>query len=151
MYRSNVAAVVVNHNKEILICKRNVPVEHWQFPQGGVDEGENEEQAVLRELQEELGSPKFSLLYKSKSLYRYEWPGKDKDDDGEGTVGQEQRYFLVLYWGTDSEIVLEKGGRLTAFKWVKQEEVIDSIFPARKLIYSAVLQEFLPILKIAST
>jgi putative (di)nucleoside polyphosphate hydrolase len=108
MYRSNVAAVVVNHKKEIMICKRDVPQEHWQFPQGGVDEGETEEQAVLRELQEELGSAKFSLLYKSKSLYRYEWPGKEKHEDRqkdgkaehegeEGLIGQEQRYFLVLF------------------------------------------------------
>ncbi|MBI4836087.1 MAG: NUDIX domain-containing protein [Candidatus Abawacabacteria bacterium] len=151
MYRPNVAAVVVNHNKEIMICKRNVPQEHWQFPQGGVDEGETEEQAVLRELQEELGSNKFSLLYKSKNLYRYEWPGRGKESEGDEIIGQEQRFFLVLFWGVDSEIELEKGGRLTEFKWVQPEVVVEKIYPARKSTCEAVLKEFAPILKVAST
>ncbi|MBP6085270.1 NUDIX domain-containing protein [Candidatus Gracilibacteria bacterium] len=148
MYRHSVAAVVINHDKQVLICKRNVPQEHWQFPQGGVNEGESEEQGMLRELQEELGSAKFSLLYKSKHQYRFDWPKNQLRDDG--LIGQEQRYYLVLFWGSDSEITLEERS-FTDFQWVDQSEVMQLIFPTRRLIYQAVMEEFVPIIKIAST
>mgnify|MGYP000861666249 CR=1 FL=1 len=148
MYRQNVAAVVINHDKQVLVCKRNVPQEHWQFPQGGVDENESEEQGLLRELQEELGSTKFSLLYKSKHLYRFEWPKNQLRNDG--LIGQEQRYYLVLFWGVDSELNLEKRS-LTDFKWIPIEDVIDTVFPTRRQIYEAVLKEFIPVIKVAST
>lgn len=148
MYRHNVAAVVVNHAKQVLVAKRNVPQEHWQFPQGGVNEGEGEQAAILRELQEELGSNKFSLLYKSKHLHRFDWPKSQLRNDG--LIGQEQRYFLVLYFGKDSEIQLEKRAFLD-FEWVNYDKVLDRIFPARRLIYDAVLKEFLPIIKTATT
>ena len=148
MYRQNVAAVVINHDKKVLVCKRNVPQEHWQFPQGGVDEPESEEQGLLRELQEELGSTKFSLLYKSKHLYRFEWPKNQLRNDG--LIGQEQRYYLVLFWGIDSEINLEQRS-LTDFKWIELSDVLETVFPTRRQIYEAVLQEFTPIIKVAST
>ena len=148
MYRHNVAAVIINHDKQVLVCKRNVPQDHWQFPQGGVDEGESEEQGLLRELQEELGSTKFSLLYKSKHHYRFGWPKNQLRNDG--LIGQEQRYYLVLFWGIDSEIVLEQRS-LTEFMWIDLDKVLDKIFPTRRQIYDAVLQEFLPVIKVAST
>ncbi len=148
MYRHNVAAVIINHDKQVLVCKRNVPQDHWQFPQGGVDEGESEEQGLLRELQEELGSTKFSLLYKSKHHYRFDWPKNQLRNDG--LIGQEQRYYLVLFWGIDSEIVLEQRS-LTEFMWIDLDKVLDKIFPTRRQIYDAVLQEFLPVIKVAST
>ncbi len=148
MYRHNVAAVVLNHDKQVFIGKRNVPQEHWQFPQGGVNEGESETAAMLRELQEELGSNKFSLLYKSKHLHRFEWPKSQLRNDG--LIGQEQRYFLVLFYGKDSEIKLEERAMLD-FEWVNQDQVLGRIFPARRQIYDAVMREFLPIIKVAST
>ncbi len=148
MYRQNVAAVVINHDKKVLICKRNVPQDHWQFPQGGVEETESEEQGLLRELQEELGSTKFSLLYKSEHLYRFDWPKNQLRNDG--LIGQEQRYYLVLFWGADSEITLEQRS-LTDFMWVDWGVVLDKIFPTRRKIYEAVLQEFNPVIKVAST
>jgi len=148
MYRHNVAAVVINHDKQVLIGKRNVPQDHWQFPQGGVNEGESEQEAMMRELQEELGNNKFSLLYKSKHLHRFEWPKSQLRNDG--LIGQEQRYFLVLFYGKDNEIKLEERALLD-FEWVDQNKVLERIFPARRLIYDAVLQELLPIIKTSTT
>lgn len=148
MYRHNVAAVVINHDKQVFIGKRNVSQDHWQFPQGGVNEGESEQDAILRELQEELGSNKFSLLYKSKHLYRFEWPKSQLRNDG--LIGQEQRYFLVLYYGKDNEIKLEERA-LLGFEWIPPEKVLERIFPARRQIYEAVMTEFLPIIKVATT
>lgn len=148
MYRHNVAAVVVNHDKKVLVCKRNVPQDHWQFPQGGVNEGESEEAAMLRELQEELGSNKFSLLYKSEHQYRFEWPKNQLRNDG--LIGQEQRYYLVLFWGLDSEISLEERS-LTDFMWVDWDQVIEKVFPTRRQIYELILKEFTPVIKVAST
>ena len=56
-YRKNVAMVVFNDKQEVLICKRK-GTENWQFPQGGIDGNEFIEDAMYRELYEEVGLKK---------------------------------------------------------------------------------------------
>jgi putative (di)nucleoside polyphosphate hydrolase len=75
-YRSNVAAILRNTRGEILVCERlNIPGA-WQFPQGGVDEGETLEQALTRELREEIGVvPEDIRIVTSRGPYRYLFGG----------------------------------------------------------------------------
>ena len=54
-YRPNVAALMVNEREQLLICERFKVPGAWQFPQGGVDEGEEPDKALLREVEEEVG------------------------------------------------------------------------------------------------
>src|SRR5438067_8221410 len=54
-YRLNVAAILQNREGKILVCERADATGAWQFPQGGVDEGETLEAALARELVEEIG------------------------------------------------------------------------------------------------
>ncbi len=54
-YRPNVAALIQRHDGALLWCERTKPPHLWQFPQGGVDKGETEKEALFRELKEELG------------------------------------------------------------------------------------------------
>ena len=53
-YRPNVAIVIVNSKNQVFWGKR-IREHSWQFPQGGINPGENPEQAMYRELQEEVG------------------------------------------------------------------------------------------------
>ena len=54
-YRPNVAALMVNEKGRLLVCERLLNPGAWQFPQGGVDDGEDHDVAVLREVEEEIG------------------------------------------------------------------------------------------------
>ena len=60
-YRKNVAMVVMNNNRQVLICRRK-GTENWQFPQGGIDNNELLEEAMYRELYEEVGLKRFDAV-----------------------------------------------------------------------------------------
>ena len=96
-YRPNVAALVVNPAGSLLICERaNIPGA-WQFPQGGVDPGETPEQALFREVREEVGlEPQHYEVIDRREGYRYLYPQevRGKKLRKHGSHGQEQTYFL---------------------------------------------------------
>src|SRR5262245_48121114 len=77
--QQNVAAILRNSEGEILICERVNPRGAWQFPQGGVDEGETSEEAIARELWEEIGigSDDFRIV-KKLGGYQYLFPSGRK-------------------------------------------------------------------------
>src|SRR6476659_4658659 len=55
LFRPNVAAILLNIDNEMLVAERAHIRGSWQFPQGGVDPGESLEEALFRELEEEIG------------------------------------------------------------------------------------------------
>ena len=63
-YRRNVAIVVVNHAGLVLACHRSDSTGIWQIPQGGIEEGESDEEAMHRELEEEIGTSDVDILGK---------------------------------------------------------------------------------------
>ncbi len=92
-FRDNVAAALVNRSGELLVCERIDNPGCWQFPQGGVDHGETLEQAVAREIYEEVGisAADFKILA-SYGPYRYGFPGGIRK---RGFDGQQQTVFMV--------------------------------------------------------
>ena len=56
-YRSNVAAILQRADGKILIARRSDYPESWQFPQGGVGKGESAQDALSREVAEEVALP----------------------------------------------------------------------------------------------
>ena len=77
--RANVAAILRNREGKILICERIQIWNAWQFPQGGVDDGETLEQALTRELREEIGiEPGDFRIVEMRSGYMYMFPGGRK-------------------------------------------------------------------------
>ena len=74
-YRPNVAMVVINSTNKVLICRRK-NTRTWQFPQGGIDNGEDIKKAMYRELSEEVGLSKadVSLVGESEGTITYEIP-----------------------------------------------------------------------------
>jgi len=96
-YRPNVAALIVNDAGQLLVCERSGIPGAWQFPQGGVDEGESPEEALAREIREEIGLRTGNYeIVKSKGGYRYLYPPeiKQKKLARHGHDGQQQTYFL---------------------------------------------------------
>ena len=97
-YRKNVALILERKNGKILICQRSDCEDSWQFPQGGVDEGEEIVEALYREVREEIGlSAKFYKILEASAGYRYYFakrPAKWKQ-----YLGQEQNCFRCRFNG----------------------------------------------------
>lgn len=96
-YRPNVGIVICNSKGQVLWAKR-YGQNSWQFPQGGINDNESAEQAMYRELFEEVGlSPKdVKILYISKHWLRYKLPKRLLRYDSKPVcIGQKQRWFLL--------------------------------------------------------
>jgi putative (di)nucleoside polyphosphate hydrolase len=141
-FRPNVAAIVRNSEGKILICQRMDIAGAWQFPQGGVEAGETREEALERELEEELSlKPQDYEVIEHKGPYRYLLGnGRTK----KGCHGQEQYYFLVEFRRPDSRIdVKTEHQEFRAFRWIQPQLFDLGWLPAMKReVYRAVLRDF---------
>ena len=74
-YRANVGIVVCNNKKKVLWAKR-ANEDAWQFPQGGINEGESPKEAMFRELKEEVGlePSHVEIIARTKDWLRYDVP-----------------------------------------------------------------------------
>ena len=148
-YRANIGIVLMNQHKELFFAKRKYQ-SGWQFPQGGIKLGETPENAMYRELLEEIGLTKndTELLSESNHWYQYKIPKKHLRKSKKGkisVIGQKQKWFLLKLTGSDEAISLTHASKFQEFdswKWV------DPALPARQVIgfkqqvYEQVLTEF---------
>ena len=105
-YRPNVGIVICNRKGQVLWAKR-YGQNSWQFPQGGINDNESAEQAMYRELYEEVGlQPKdVKVLYASKHWLRYKLPKRLLRYDSKPVcIGQKQRWFLLQLVGDEKNI-----------------------------------------------
>jgi len=141
-YRENVAAILRNARGGILVCERLGVAGAWQFPQGGVDDGETPEQALVREVWEEIGvkAADFTIAGR-RGPYRYLY-GNDRIK--RGFHGKVQHYFLCDYTGPDEGInVTMEHPEFQAFRWIQPGEFEVGWLPEMKIeVYSAVLADF---------
>ncbi|GEM_PF-10066 len=143
-YRANVSAVILNKDNHILIGERKGELGQWQFPQGGIDIGERPEEAIIRELGEEIGTTDILLLAQSKEKHRYSWPPELQTV--RGVIGQEQTFFLVRLLADDHILPLDYE-EFSAFSWVSADDILHQVHPIRIPIYTKVLAEFAPLLE----
>ncbi|MFM7621224.1 MAG: RNA pyrophosphohydrolase [Alphaproteobacteria bacterium] len=147
LYRSGVGAMVINCQKKIFVGKRiDNNSNAWQMPQGGIDSGENEDDAVYRELFEETGIPSHSLkiIKKSSKYFYYNLPYKlQKKFWGGKYLGQKQRWYLLEFCADDSLInVNSETPEFSEWQWVEKTILIDLIVNFKKELYREVLNEF---------
>jgi putative (di)nucleoside polyphosphate hydrolase len=142
-FRPNIAAILEDPDGRILIAERIGKPGAWQFPQGGIDEGEDLLVALRRELREELGvAPERYRPIRSRTGYRYVFPAEHRRlgiwD------GQEQTYFLCRFLGTDADFDLEQPHpEFSAFRWIRPEEFLLDWLPGFKRdVYRQVLRDF---------
>lgn len=144
-YRPNVAMVVLNSKNKVLICRRT-NTKTWQFPQGGVDNNENLEKAMYRELLEEVGLRKDDVQYigESDDTIIYDIPKTIRSKVLGGKFkGQEQKWFLLRIKNDDHEIRLdyEAFPEFDTFEWVSFWQPIDRIVDFKKEAYRKALSE----------
>ena len=126
-YRRCVGMMVLNHNNEILVGKRlDHPSGHWQMPQGGIDENENPEEAVWREMYEEIGTKNAKMIKKSSQWINYEIPSETLKTLpwGHKFIGQTQKWFLMKFIGNESEINIKtKKPEFLEWKWLNVDDL----------------------------
>ena len=142
-YRLNVAMIVLNKDNKVLFCKRR-STENWQFPQGGVDENENIESAMFRELNEEVGLEKDNVEIKavSQNLIYYDIPKNIRSRVLGGKFrGQAQKYFLLKLISGDVDLNIENTPEFDKHSWVPFWYPLNQVVDFKKEAYRSALIE----------
>jgi putative (di)nucleoside polyphosphate hydrolase len=147
-YRRNVGIMLLNRDRRVFVAQRIDTPGAWQMPQGGIDDGETPRQAALRELMEEIGTDKATILAESKEWLRYELPTELRGGIWGGKYdGQMQKWLVCNFTGTDADIDLAtEHPEFDSWQWVEPQQLPTLIVPFKRAIYEAVLVEFAPLL-----
>lgn len=146
-YRANVGIVICNRDSQVLWARR-IGQNSWQFPQGGINPGESPEQAMYRELGEELGLSKndVTILAVSRNWLRYRLPQRLIHwDEKPVCVGQRQKWFLLLINEEHEEKIVFNHYSVPEFdgwRWVTYWYPVRQVVPFKRDVYRRVLKEF---------
>jgi len=145
-YRIGVGIILLNDKKKVFIGKRiDIKKEAWQMPQGGVNKGEELEDAVYRELYEETGIKKAKIIFKSERWFQYNIPLPLKKKLWKNKyLGQKQKWFVMKFSGDkkkDINLNISKA-EFCDWKWVNLNELENLIVPFKKEMYKKILKEF---------
>src|ERR1700743_881862 len=131
-FRPCVGVMLINAEGLVFVGRRiDQTVEGWQMPQGGIDMGENPEQAALRELKEEIGTNKATLLRAMEGWLDYDLPAHLIGVALKGRYrGQRQKWLAMRFTGTDSDIdVATDEPEFAEWKWLSMEALARMIGP----------------------
>ena len=148
-YRPCVGTMLVNAEGKVFVGKRidNREGDWWQMPQGGVDDGEDMDAAMLRELGEETGleAAHIEIVCTLGEELRYDLPDELQGKLWGGRYkGQRQTWYLVRMTGSDEDIDLEahEHPEFCEWKWIEPDLLPELIVPFKKPIYEAVVEGF---------
>ncbi len=155
-YRPCVGIMLINQSGLVWVGQRipkwdNDASQHrWQMPQGGIDKGENPNEAALRELREETGTDDASIIGETT-----EWLTYDLPEDAIGKAlkgryrGQKQKWFAMRFNGSDGDfdIAADHGEEpeFDSWKWVDIDHLSDLVVPFKRDVYEQVVAEFRPL------
>ena len=144
-YRPCVGMMVFNSARKILVGKRlDNQTEAWQMPQGGIDKGENPRDAALRELSEEIGTANVEIIAETEDWLRYDLPEHLVGKLWKGRYrGQEQKWFVMRFLGSDSEIDLHTHHpEFSDWQWADIGALPDLIVPFKQALYADLVDRF---------
>ena len=155
-FRPNVAAVIIHPTENKVLMFRRLAEKdknsgfltgggqlkwNWQFPQGGVNDGESEEEALFRELKEEIGTGDVKIIRVGEKRIRYHYPLKvkrvlDQQLQWRPFRGQQQRWFLLhLNCQTDKISFNHHPIEFDAFQWISPRKGLSMVVPFKRKAY----------------
>lgn len=141
-YRPCVGIVLINEEGKVFVGERVDSPNAWQMPQGGIDEGESEQEAFYREMLEEIGTDKAEIIATLDKKLRYDLPPRLEGRLWRGRFrGQEQTWIAARFTGTDTDINIDahQPPEFMAWRWVDLDEILDLIVPFKKDTYREVI------------
>ncbi len=144
-YRPNVGIILVNSRNEVFWGKR-IREHSWQFPQGGIKRGESPEQAMYRELHEEVGlrPEHVRIIARTRDWLRYDVPTNWVRRDWRGHYrGQKQIWFLLRMVGRDCDVQLRatEHPEFDAWRWNEYWIPLNSVIEFKREVYRMALDE----------
>ena len=144
-FRSNVGIIICNSEGRLLWAKR-IGQNAWQFPQGGIKQGESLEQALFRELDEEVGltENQVTIVHRTKDWLHYRLPKNFvRHNTDPVCIGQKQKWYLLALGSQESEIDLQKSGEpeFDSWRWVSYWYPLRQVVDFKKEVYRKALQE----------
>jgi len=153
-FRPNVGIVLVNPKGQVLWARR-IGQQAWQFPQGGIKEYENAEEALFRELKEEVGlSPEdVNVLAMTKGWLRYRLPKHLlRHNSKPMCIGQKQKWFLLQMLSPDERVGFSFSDKpeFDHWQWVSYWYPVSQVVLFKRDVYRRALNELAPIAHLAS-
>lgn len=144
LYRPGVGMMILNRENKIFVGQRKGGKElAWQMPQGGIGPHEDTDQAMLRELQEEIGTRNVEIIVKSKNWYKYDLPSHLAGRLWSGHYkGQRQIWYVLRFRGKNEDInVNTYHPEFCDWKWVSKKELLTLIVPFKQELYKRLLED----------
>ncbi|CAN5435341.1 RNA pyrophosphohydrolase [soil metagenome] len=152
VYRPCVGVMLLNAQNRVWVGRRSDFVNEegmghwWQMPQGGIDEGEDPQAAVMRELYEETSVRSAVILAEAPEWFKYDIPAHLIGKAWAGRYrGQTQKWFALRFTGEESEIDLNPPGHKQEFdewRWADMDELPSLIVPFKRAVYEQVIAAF---------
>ena len=144
-FRPNVGIILLNQKNQVFWGKR-IRTHSWQFPQGGIDRGETPEQAMYRELHEEVGLKQehVRIVARTRDWLRYEVPDRFIRRDARGFYkGQKQIWFLLQLIAPDHSLNLRATTHpeFDAWRWNDYWVPLDVVVEFKRGVYEMALTE----------
>jgi putative (di)nucleoside polyphosphate hydrolase len=147
-FRPNVGIILVNSLGQVLWARR-IGQDAWQFPQGGIQGRETPEQAMYRELKEEIGlSPKdVEILAVTRGWLRYRLPKRMiRRHSHPVCVGQKQKWFLLRMLSHDNAVKIDEtdSPEFDGWRWVSYWYPLGQVVSFKREVYRKALRELSP-------
>ncbi len=147
-FRANVGIILANADDKLLLAGR-IGSKGWQFPQGGMLRGESAEEAMYRELQEEVGleSGDVDVLGATADWLRYRLPEKFiRQGSKPLCIGQKQRWFMLRLRGSEDRLRLDTFDtpEFDRWRWVEFWRPVHEVIYFKRRVYHRALHDLGP-------
>ncbi|MEM9622017.1 MAG: RNA pyrophosphohydrolase [Pseudomonadota bacterium] len=156
-FRPNVGIVLAHGGGtgQVLWARRVRGADAWQFPQGGIHPGETPEEALFRELYEEVGLQPHDvkICARTKGWLRYRLPRKlRRHNSTPGFVGQKQKWFLLEMLATEDTVKFDCADKpeFDAWRWVSFWYPLTEVIEFKREVYRRALFELAPALPVVN-